>query len=145
MKLTPRRHSRPQTRCAGRRVRPGISLVEVMVAMMLFGTTTIAMAGLSLSVARRAEANDLVTKRTALIQQQMNRLQALPYDSLSAKAGTVTVSDASLPHKRKITIITSGSRTRVTVQIIPTRAPASTEMIAFDRAVPTSSPLCTGC
>lgn len=144
MQLTLRRPRNP-TRRAGLRMRVGMSIVEVMVSMMLFGTTTVAMAGLSLAVARRAEANDLVTKRTALIQQQMNRLQALPYDSLAAKAGTVTVSDASLPHQRTISIVTTGSRTRVTVQIIPARAPASTETITFDRAVPPSSPLCTGC
>jgi hypothetical protein len=116
-----------------------------MVAMMLFGTATVAMAGMSLTVARRAQANDLATKRTALLQQQMNRLQALPYDSLASKAGTVTVSTGPLPHKRRIFISASGSRTRVTIQIIPTKAPAAYEIIAFDRARPTTSPLCTRC
>jgi type II secretory pathway pseudopilin PulG len=144
MKLILRRRTRNHTRRQAPR-RAGMSIVEIIVAMMLFGTTTIAMAGLSLAVARRAEANALLTKRTALLQQQMNRLQALPYQSLTSAAGTVTVADASLPHKRKITIITSGSRTRVTVQIIPSRAPASTESVTFDRAVPTTSPLCKGC
>jgi Tfp pilus assembly protein PilV len=144
MKLNLRRRTRNNTRREARR-RTGMSIVEIIVAMLLFGTTSIAMAGLSLAVARRAEANALATKRTALLQQQMNRLQVLPYQSLSSTAGTVTVADASLPHKRKISIITSGSRTRVTVQIIPTRAPASMESVTFDRAVPTTSPLCNGC
>ena len=129
----------------GRRARAGISLVEIMVAMMLFGTVTVAMAGLSLVVARRAEANDVFTKRTAILQQQMNWLQALPYDSLANKAGTTTVAVGPFPHKRKILVSASGSRTRVTIQVIPTKAPTSGESIVFDRARPTSSPLCRGC
>jgi type II secretory pathway component PulJ len=120
-------------------------VLEIMVALTLFGTVTVAMAGLSLVVARRAEANDVFTKRTALLQQQMNWLQALPFDSLAKKAGTVTVTDGPFPHKRKITLSGTGSRMRVTVQVIPTRAPASAESIAFDRAKPGNSPLCKGC
>ena len=116
-----------------------------MVALLLFGSVSVAMSGLSLVVARRADANDLSTKRSAALQQQMNRLQALPYDSLPSKAGLVTVSDGAFPHKRRITVSVTGSRTRVTIQVIPTKAPASSESIAFDRARPTTSPLCKGC
>jgi len=123
-----------------------MSIVEVMVAMMLFGTGTIAMAGLSLVVARRAQANDISTKRTALLQQQMNRLQALPYDSVLAKQGTVKVT-GSFPHTRVVSVLLdqSGNRARVTVKIIPSRAPSTGETIVFDRARPTRSPLCEGC
>jgi Tfp pilus assembly protein PilV len=127
------------------RIRAGISIVEILVALVLFGTVGVAMAGLSLVVARRAEANDLFTKRTALLQQQMNRLQALPFDSLANKAGTVVVTSGPFPHTRVISLSTTGSRTRVTVQITPTRAPDRRETIAFDRARPTTSPLCKGC
>jgi hypothetical protein len=131
-------------RITGQRARSGLSVVEVIVSIALFGTAVIAMAGLSLAVAKRGEANDLFTKRTAVLQQQMNRLQALPYDSLVNKGGLVAIA-SPFPHKRRITISQAGSRTRVTVQIIPTKAPASSETIAFDRARPTASPLCTGC
>lgn len=145
MRIALRRRMRTQDAPGRRRARIGMSIVEVMVAMMLLGTATVAMAGMSLTVARRAQANDLATKRTALLQQQMNRLQALPYDSLASKAGTVNVLTGPLPHKRRIFISASGSRTRVTIQIIPTKAPTAYETIAFDRARPTTSPLCTGC
>jgi Tfp pilus assembly protein PilV len=145
MNLTLRRRTRSHTRLAQPRTRAGMSLVEIMVAMMLFGTVTVAMAGLSLVVARRADANDVFTKRTAVLQQQMNRLQALPYDSLVDKAGTVVVTSGPFPHTRMISLNTTGSRTRVTVRITPTRAPESQETIAFDRARPTTSPLCRGC
>lgn len=128
-----------------RRARSGMSMVEIMVALMLFGTVTVAMAGLSLVVARRADANDVFTKRTAVLQQQMNWLQAMPYDSIVKKEGTVEVTDGPFPHTRDVTISADRNRTRVTVRIIPTRAPENAETISFDRARPTTSPLCVGC
>jgi hypothetical protein len=96
-------------------------------------------------VARRAEANDVFTKRTALLQQQMNWLQTLPYDDIVKKEGTVEVTDGPFPHTRDITINQTGNRTHVTVRIVPTRAPDNAEIISFDRAKPSTSPLCVGC
>jgi hypothetical protein len=145
MNLVLRRRPRVPLRAGAPRKRPGLSVVEIVVALTLFGTVTIAMAGLSLTVAKRAEANDVFTKRTALLQQQMNRLQAIPYDSLADKAGSVVVTAGPFPHERKISINTTGSRTRVVVQIIPAHAPDRAETIAFDRAKPTTSPLCKEC
>jgi hypothetical protein len=140
-----RRHSTRPPRRGGLRLRLGVSVVETVVALTLFGTTAIGIAGLSLTVARRGAANDLVMKRTALLQQQMNWLQAIPYDSLPAKSGAVIVSTGSFPHRRAITITATGNLTRVKVQVIPLRALDKSETITFDRARPTTSPLCRGC
>jgi Tfp pilus assembly protein PilV len=145
MTLTLRRRTRRHVRQAQPRTRAGMSIVEILVAMVLFGTVTIAMAGLSLVVARRADANDVFTKRTALLQQQMNWLQALPYDSVVKKEGTVEVTDGPFPHTREVSVSSNGSRTRVVVKVIPARAPDRAETIVFDRAKPTTSPLCKGC
>jgi Tfp pilus assembly protein PilV len=145
MKLTLRRRTRSHMQGTQRRARFGVSIIEIVVALTLFGTVAIAMGGLSLVVARRAEANDVFTKRTALLQQQMNWLQAMPYDSVVKKEGTVEVTDGPFPHTRDVTISQAGTRTRVTVRITPTRAPENTETISFDRARPTTSPLCVGC
>ncbi len=145
MNLTLRRRTNRRTRPAGPRARLGVSIVEIVVALTLFGTVTIAMGGLSLVVARRAEANDLFTKRTAVLQQQMNWLQALPYDSLAEKSGKFVVEDGAFPHTRYVSITPMGSRTLVSVQVVPEKAPTSAEDIEFYRARPTTSPLCTGC
>jgi Tfp pilus assembly protein PilV len=145
MNLILRRRTRRLIRQAQPRARRGMSVIEIMVAMMLFGTVTVAMAGLSLVVARRAETNDVFTKRTALLQQQMNWLQALPYDSVVKKEGTVEVTDGPFPHTREVSVTANGSRTRVVVRVIPTRAPDRADTIVFDRARPTNSPLCRGC
>ncbi len=145
MKLSLRRHINRQTSHADPRKRSGVSIVEILVAMTLFGGVAVAMGGLSLVVARRAEANDVFTKRTATIQQQMNILQAVPYDDIVKKEGTTEIADGAFPHTREITVAAHGSRTRVTVKIIPTRSPTSVEQITFDRAKPSASPLCRGC
>jgi Tfp pilus assembly protein PilV len=127
------------------RRRSGLSLIEIMVALILFGTVTVSMAGLSLVVAKRAEANDLFTKRTAVLQQQMNWLQAIPYDSLIEKEGKFVVEDGPFPHTRYITLSPMGNRTQVSIQIIPNKTPENGESIEFYRARPTNSPLCKGC
>ena len=128
-----------------RRARAGMSIVEIVVALTLFGTVGLSMAGLSLVVARRAEANDLFTKRTALLQQQMNWLQALPYDSLASKDGKITIADGPFPHTRYISVSPLGTRTLVSIEVVPARAPENAENIQFYRARPNSSPLCRGC
>lgn len=145
MRLFPRRRSTNPPRHGGFRLRAGVSVVETVVALTLFGTTAIGIAGLSLTVAKRGAANDLVTKRTALLQQQMNWLQAIPYDSLPAKSGAVIVSTGPFPHRRAVSISVAGNLTRVKVQVTPLRALDKSETISFDRARPTSSPLCRGC
>jgi Tfp pilus assembly protein PilV len=145
MTFTRRPRTRSQRRPGNPRARFGMSVIEIMVAMMLFGTVTVAMAGLSLVVARRADANDVFTKRTALLQQQMNWLQAVPYDSLVSKDGKITVTDGPFPHTRYISISPSGSRTLVHIEVVPARAPENAENIQFYRARPSSSPLCRGC
>jgi Tfp pilus assembly protein PilV len=145
MTLNLRRRLRSHAAGRSRRIRAGISMVEIVVAMTLFGGAAVSMAGMSLVVARRAEANDVVAKRSAVLEQQMNWLQALPYDSLQSKAGTVTVAGGAFPHKRKVTLTVGTTRTRVTIQVTPTKAPTSSAVIVFDRARPTSSPLCRGC
>jgi Tfp pilus assembly protein PilV len=139
-----RRAGRPPHR-GGLRVRAGVSVLETVVALTLFGATAIGIAGLSLTVAKRGATNDVVIKRTALLQQQMNWLQAIPYDSLPAKAGSVIVSTGSFPHRRAVTITVTGGLTRVKVLVTPLRAMDKPETITFDRARPTSSPLCRGC
>jgi hypothetical protein len=127
------------------RLRAGISVVETTVALALFGTVLTSMAGLSLAVAKRANAADIVTKRTGVLQQQMSRLQALPFDSLTYVGGTVQIGGEAFPHRRTVAVMTSGNRVRVTVKIIPTRAPDQGESITFERARPSTSPLCKGC
>ena len=127
------------------RRRAGVSVIEAMVALTLFGTTAIGIAGMSLTVAKRGDANDLVTKRTALLQQNMNWLQSIPYDSLPAKAGSFTVSKGAFPYSRTIFVTTTGNRRTITVQITPKKSHGKVESITFDRARPTASPLCKGC
>jgi Tfp pilus assembly protein PilV len=127
------------------RRRSGLSVIEIVVALMLFGTVTVSMAGLSLVVARRAEGNDVFTKRTALLQQQMNWLQATPYDSLGYKDGKVVVTDGPFPHTRYVSVSPMGNRTLVSIEVVPSKAPESGENIQFYRARPTKSPLCKGC
>ena len=76
----------------GRRVRAGISLIEVVVACTLLAVTLTALTGLSARMAARTRNVGTVEQRTATYFQEVNRVESMPYDSLST--GTYLVTDS---------------------------------------------------
>ena len=89
---------------ARRKQRDGFALVEAMVAMVLFAIATLGLAAMSVAVARRAVASAATTARAATMGEQLDRLQAIPYDSIAARAGCTVITAPPLPHTRCITI-----------------------------------------
>lgn len=64
------------------RIRSGFSLIEIMVAMTILVTVIGALAVLSAKTSERARLAEVLAQRNYTIVQQMNRLNALPFDSL---------------------------------------------------------------
>ena len=62
----------------------GISLVEVLVAMLVFTVGALAAVQQSLTARQQARAAELITEASAAVQYQMETLRSLPYDSLSS-------------------------------------------------------------
>lgn len=101
--------------------RPGFALVEALVALVLFAIATLGLAGMSVVVARRAITSAATTARAATMGEQLDRLQAIPYDSLAARAGCTTLSGPPLPATRCVTI-TPLPNNKVQIQLIVTPA-----------------------
>jgi hypothetical protein len=80
--------SRPAGR--GRRSRAGISLIEVVVACTLLAVTLTALTGLAARMAARTRNVGPVEQRTATYFQEVNRVESMPYDSLSTGRFLVT-------------------------------------------------------
>ena len=83
-----RRHggtSRPRER-----TRAGISLIEVVVACTLLAVTLTALTGLAARMAARTRNVAIVEQRTATYFQEINRVESMPYDSLSTTRYLVT-------------------------------------------------------
>ena len=83
-----RHHALPAGR--RRRVRAGISLIEVVVACTLLAVTLTALTGLAARMAARTRNVGTVEQRTATYFQEVNRVESMPYDSIATGLYLVT-------------------------------------------------------
>ena len=135
MIITLRRHARRALKRRRIKRRVGFALVEVMVAMVLFAIATLGLAAMSVVVARRAVTSIATTARTATMVEQADRLQAIPFDSLAARAGCTTVTMPPLPHTRCITITAlPNNKVQVRLIVTPTDPKLRPDTTTFTRA-----------
>jgi prepilin-type N-terminal cleavage/methylation domain-containing protein len=126
--------------------RRGVSLIEVMFAMTMLAIVLVTIAKLSLDVATTGRANDLVARRTAVLQQQAARLGAIPYTTLQTMtAGTATITAGGVSYVRRIGLTQGTNRISVKIVIAPSSDTTKKDSLMFDHAYSNSSPLCSGC
>ena len=65
------------------RARAGVSLIEVVVACTLLALTFTSLTALTARMAARNRSNAYAEQRTATFFEQVNRVESMPYDSLS--------------------------------------------------------------
>ena len=131
---TKRRRTRARRRLRLTR-RAGFALVETMVAMVLFAIATLGLAGMSVVIARRAVTSAATTARAATMGEQVDRLQAIPFDSLAARAGCTTISGPPLPHTRCIVLTTlPNNKLQVRLIVTPTDPKLRPDTSTFTRA-----------
>lgn len=66
-----------------RRARAGMTLIEVVVACSLLAITFTSLTALSVKLAARNRSNAYIEQRTATFFEQVNRVESMPYDSLT--------------------------------------------------------------
>ena len=126
-----------------------MSLIEIMFAMVILGIVLVTIAKLALDAAVAGRSNNLVATRTAVLQQQVARLSAIPYTTLaglSTSTTTITVGGAS--YSRQITLTPSSNTKYIKVKVViaPTATPSAADSLVFTRANAVGgSPLCSGC
>ncbi len=77
------------TRASASGPQAGISLVEVLVAMIIFTVGVLAAVQQMLTARQQARAAELLTEASAAAQYQMETLRSLPYDSVVSASDTV--------------------------------------------------------
>ena len=75
--------TRTRRRAGFRRSRAGMTLIEVIVACSLLAITFTSLTALSVKLAARQRSNAYVEQRTATFFEQVNRVESMPYDSLT--------------------------------------------------------------
>jgi len=140
---TPRAAS--QSQADGRQ--KGIGLIEVIVAMVILAITLSSLAPLMYTVSRGTITVTGSAYRNGVLMHEVNRLVALPYDSIAVGTTTITQSLAPYPHTRTITISEPAVNLKVVkVKIVPLNLSFKPDSVSFDRTrARTSKYLCTTC
>ncbi len=76
---------------AVRSSRAGFSMVEVIIAMMILTVGVLGLAGTTAHIVRQTTLADLITERSVAFQSIIDRLQALPYDSVVNNTDSVGI------------------------------------------------------
>jgi prepilin-type N-terminal cleavage/methylation domain-containing protein len=127
------------------RVRNGMSLIEVMVALTLLVMLVASNTLLTMKFSERQQAVSLGAYRTAALSMLVGKYMAMPYDSLALRTGCTTVAaSATTPfgYTRCVTV-TAVTSTNSTVRIILTPVKLTrVDTVLFNRSkASTSSPL----
>ena len=71
--------------------RSGFTLVETMIAIIILAVGLLGMAGTTALVVRQITLADVATERSAAVQSSLERLRALPFDSVVNGSQTVGI------------------------------------------------------
>ena len=127
--------------------RRGIGLIEVIVAMVILAITLTSLAPLMYTVSRSTIKTTGNAYRNGVLMQEVNRLVALPYDSIPVGTTTITVSSGPYQHTRTITISEPVVNLKlVKVKVVPVSTAYIPDSVSFYRTrARTSKYLCTIC
>ena len=99
---------------AGPNARGGFSLVEVVIAIVILSVGVLGLAGMTGFMVRQTTLADSMTERSAAFQTVVDRLQSMPYDSVSSGSDSVGIfaiswsSVADGPQNKVVTMVTVG-------------------------------------
>ena len=99
--------------------REGFALIEAIVAIVILGIAITTLAALMVQVSRSALRVSGDSYKQSVLSQEINRIEAMPYDSVVVGTQTVTVTQLPYPHTRVITITQPVDRVKK-VQIVVT-------------------------
>ena len=131
------------------RARRGLSLIEVLVAVMVLSISMTFVGHISASLSQSQRRNDLIAKRTFAMQQTTNIVGALPFKSLTTTvlpaSKTLTLGDFTFV--RRVAIATSGSASvgqtaTISITIVPQTSIVSDTMFKDSLQMYRSAPLC---
>ena len=120
--------------------RQGFILLEVLVAMVLLGLVLSTLAAMMFAVAKRSITSTGSSYRNAILMQEVNRLEALPFDSLALGTTSVTVGTMPYPHTRIVTVTTISDKAKqVQLVITPSIVAYKPDTVKFSRTLPATT------
>ncbi|MDQ3674955.1 MAG: prepilin-type N-terminal cleavage/methylation domain-containing protein [Gemmatimonadota bacterium] len=125
----------------------GFSLIEVIVTMVLLAIAVSSLAGLTHSVSQSSIKVTGAAYRNGVLMHEVNRLIALPYDSVAVGISSYSVTSGPYPHSRVVTVAEPATAVKaVKVVVTPTNPLFKPDTMTFTRTnARTSKVLCTIC
>jgi len=129
--------------------RKGLSLIEVMVAVMILSIMMAFVGHISSSVAQANRRSEVIAKRTFAMQQQSNIIGAMPFSSITATLlpASKTMSLGDFTYLRRVTLATTGTSsaglsTAITITIVPQTGIPSDTLLKESLSMIRSAPNC---
>jgi prepilin-type N-terminal cleavage/methylation domain-containing protein len=133
---------------AGKKNRKGFVLVEIIVAMILLAIAVSSLAALMYSVSQQGMVASGNAYRNGVLMDQVNKLEGLPYDSVTVGTTSTAVTSGTYPHTRVVTVTEPAVQTLKLIKVIvtPTNTKLKPDTVTFTRTkAKTSKVLCTTC
>jgi prepilin-type N-terminal cleavage/methylation domain-containing protein len=131
------------------RKRSGLSLVEILVAVMVLSIAMTFVGHISTGIAQTSRRSDIIAKRTFAMQQQANIVGALPFSSLTATIlpATKNFTLGDFTYTRRLALSVTGStstgqKATITITIVPQTGIASDTLLTESLTMYRSAPLC---
>jgi prepilin-type N-terminal cleavage/methylation domain-containing protein len=116
--------------------RTGFALIEVIIAMFILSVVMSSLGVLMVQVAKGSFKSVGGAYRNGVLLQEVNRLEALPYDSLAVGTTTATVTALPYPHTRQVTITSQAINVkRIKLVITPSIAVYKRDSTIFTRTL----------
>jgi prepilin-type N-terminal cleavage/methylation domain-containing protein len=123
--------------------RDGVTLIELLVAMVIFGVMMTSVAGLTFEAARSSMVTTGDNYRQAVMLEEVNKWTAEPYGNLTVGSVCRSVSTGVFPHTRCITTTSTGLYAKQLIIIVtPQQRGVRPDTVVFTRArAPVTNPL----
>ncbi len=123
--------------------RKGVSLIEVLVALVLFGIIATFHTVATLRYGQRANLVAVGAARASALSQAIDFYSSIPRGSIASNAGCTTITTLPLfRHQRCADVTTlTGQLTRITVRIVPTNTALRPDTVIVDRVTANTNPV----
>ena len=129
--------------------RRGLSLIEVMIAVLVLAIVMTFVGHISSSISQANRRSDVIAKRTFAMLQQANIIGAMPFSSLTSTVlpASKNFTLGNFNYVRRVTLTTAGSTssgqtTAITITIVPQTNNPSDTLLKESLSMLRSSPNC---
>lgn len=126
-----------------RKARRGVSLIEVMVALTLFGLIATVHTVATMRYGLRTRLSAVQSSRASALSSAVQLYSTMPRASIASNTGCTTISTLrAYPHQRCVTTSSvTGSITRIRIIIQPTNTTYRRDTLSVDRVISFATPV----